>query len=49
MNPEARLFFEENPGERYWYYSANLRVPNPRHKPWLDVPRVPWGKVREDA
>lgn len=30
MNSLAKQHFAEHPEARYWYYSANLRVPNPR-------------------
>ncbi len=42
MNENARKYFEENPEEKYWYYSPTLRVPNPKRKPWLR--EVPWPK-----
>jgi hypothetical protein len=29
VNKDAEKFFQENPGEKYWYYSPGLRVPNP--------------------
>jgi hypothetical protein len=47
MNDDARAFFVQNPDEPYWYYSATLRVPNPRLKPWLSVPRIPWPKKEQ--
>lgn len=42
VNANARAFFDQHPDEPYWYYSPTLRVPNPRVKPWLFVPRTPW-------
>ncbi|WPH57726.1 hypothetical protein [Mycobacterium phage WXIN] len=42
MNPDAQEFFSKNPDEPYWYYTPTLRVPNPKLKPWLSVPRMAW-------
>lgn len=44
MNPDAKKYFEDNPGEYYWYYSPTIRVPNPRIKPWNFKYPVPWPK-----
>lgn len=45
MNPDARQFFIDNPDESYWYYTSNIRIPNPKLRrdplyqpaPWPDV------------
>jgi hypothetical protein len=42
MIPLAKKYFQENPEAKYFYYSANVRVPNPALKPWLNEPREPW-------
>lgn len=47
MNPNAKKYFETNPDARYWYFSHNIRVANPRLRPWLDNPRDPWPAAHE--
>lgn len=41
MNKDAEKFFAEHPSEKYWYYSAGVRVPNPtlyRRPEWHSDP-----------
>lgn len=42
LNPHAHQYFQDNPEARYWYYSANIRIPNPKVRKDPHYKPDPW-------